>query len=89
MLLLQFTYFAIMVCHGEVCCDHISVTDGHNSSLMSEACGFSSQAQIDHNLLQVMRSTSNIVNIFFSTDGSHSHAGWSLSWSAVTPGLKV
>ena len=93
MILLQFTYFAILVCGGtEACsCDHISVTDGHMTPLLDKACGFSTRAPSAHNFFQPTRikSTSNIVNIFFSTDGSYSHAGWSLSWSVVTPGLET
>ena len=93
LILLQFTYFAIRVCGDtEACsCDHISVTDGHMTPLLDKACGFSTRAPSAHNFFQPTRikSTSNIVNIFFSTDGSHSHAGWSLSWSKVTPGLET
>ena len=93
MILLQFTYFAILVCGGtEACsCDHISVTDGHMTPLLDKACGFSTRAPSAHNFFQPTRikSTSHIVNIFFSTDGSYSHAGWSLSWSVVTPGLET
>ena len=46
---------------------------------MEKNCGYSST-------LPDITSRSNIVNLVFSTDGSVTKTGWSVSWSAVTPG---
>ena len=58
--------------------DHLTITDGDGTTLMEKSCGNSLPAAI--------RSTSNIVNLLFSTNGVNSYSGWSVSWSAVTPG---
>ena len=59
--------------------DHLTITDGDGTTLMEKSCGNSLPAAI--------RSTSNIVNLLFSTDNYDAgHSGWSVSWSAVTPG---
>ena len=60
------------------CSDHLTITDGDGTTLMEKSCSRSLPAAI--------RSTSNIVNLLFSTNGVNSYSGWSVSWSAVTPG---
>ena len=82
---LQFTAFDIYTCHTchiYTCrWDHLTITDGDGTTLMEKSCGNSLPAAI--------RSTSNIVNLLFSTDstnGGVTFSGWSVNWSAVTPG---
>ena len=41
---------------------------------------------IGSSLPPAIRSRSNLVNLVFRTDGSVTRSGWSVSWSAVTPG---
>ena len=74
---LQFTAFDI---ESDPTCryDHLTITDGDGTTLMEKSCGNSLPAAI--------RSRSNVVNLVFSTDGGATYSGWSVSWSAVTPG---
>ena len=74
---LQFTAFDI---EADSTCgfDHLTITDGDGTTLMEKSCGTPLPADI--------RSTSNIVKLVFSTDSGGTRAGWSVSWSAVTPG---
>lgn len=71
---LQFTYF-----DTEKCCDHLKITDGDGTVLM-RASGNSLPMPTN------ISSTSNVINILFTTDSGVSRKGWSFSWSAVTPG---
>merc|ERR1719370_570821 len=54
---------------------------------MDKSCGYSSYPS-SPNYFQPPNITtrSNRVEIFFHTDASDTKPGWSLSWSAVTPG---
>ena len=74
---LQFTAFDTEPC-SNLCCDHLTITDGDGTILMEKSCGITLPADIT--------STSNIVKLVFSTDSSATRSGWSVSWSAVTPG---
>ena len=74
---LQFNAFNIQS-HSTCRYDHLTITDGDGTTLMEKSCGSTIPADI--------RSTSNIVKLVFSTDRSGTRTGWSLSWSAVTPG---
>ena len=74
---LQFTAFDIepdSTCHF----DHLTITDGDGTTLMEKSCGNPIPAAI--------RSTSNIVKLVFITDVWGTMTGWSVRWSAVTPG---
>ena len=81
---LQFTAFDIERCSspisGACACDHLTITDGDGTTLMEKNCGYTLPGPIT--------SKSNIVNFFFSTDSDNDDTmtGWSVSWSAVTPG---
>ena len=75
---LHFTAFDIESC-GSICgCDHLTITDGDGTTLMEKSCGWTLPADI--------RSTSNVVNLLFSTNHGLRNSGWSVNWSAVTPG---
>ena len=85
---LEFTDFAVWWasdCQG----DHVKITDGDGTTLMDNSCGYSSvEASSSFFFLPPnITTTTNTVNIFFKTDGSDAQPGWSLSWSAMTPGL--
>ena len=77
---LQFTAFDIYKYSWDSTCyyDQLTITDGDGTTLMEKSCGSSLPADI--------RSTSNIVKLVFSTDNVDTRTGWSVSWSAVTPG---
>ena len=75
---LQFTAFDIDDSSSTCRNDHLTITDGDGTTLMEKSCGNSLPAAI--------RSRSNVVNLVFSTDGGVTYSGWSVSWSAVTPG---
>ena len=75
---LQFAVFDIRS-GGSQCEDTLSITDGDGTLLMNKSC---------HILLpKAIISTSNIVNMVFSTDGYGAASGWKVGWSAVTRGL--
>ena len=77
---LQFTAFDI---EADSTCgyDHLTITDGDGTTLMEKSCGSTLPSDIT--------STSNIVKLVFITDSSDTRPGWSVSWSAVTPGEKA
>ena len=58
---------------------------------MDKSCGISSldPSSSFYFLPPSITTRSNRVEIFFHTDASQTQPGWSLSWSAVTPGMKV
>ena len=75
---LQFTAFDIHTWYYTCGYDHLTITDGDGTTLMEKSCGNSLPAAI--------RSTSNIVNLVFITSRAGTSSGWSVNWSAVTPG---
>ena len=63
--------------------DHLTITDGDGTTLMEESCGH-------HNHHTDITSRSNIVKLHFSSSSSfYTKPGWSVTWTAVTPGLKA
>ena len=73
--------------------DHVKITDGDGTALMDMSCG--SSLEDPHSpryfLPPTMTTRSNTVEIFFRTYDIDNvdfgkDSGWSLSWSAVTPG---
>ena len=72
-ILLQFTAFKT-----EGSNDKLRITDGDGTTLLGKACGSSLPANI--------KSTSNVIEMFFKTDASKTKEGWSAGWTAVTPG---
>ena len=71
---LQFTAFSI---EADSSCryDGLTITDGDGTILMEKSCGLEVPALI--------LSRSNIVDLYFKTDGSVTMSGWSVSWRAV------
>ena len=88
---LEFTTFAVRICTNinECPCSHVKITDGDGTTLMDNSCGYSDPSSSYYFLPPIITTRSNRVEIFFHTDGSGTRAGWSLSWSAVTPGEKA
>ena len=59
--------------------DHLTIMDGDGTTLMEKSSGTTLPANII--------STSNIIKLVFRTDRyDGENSGWSVSWSAVTPG---
>ena len=88
---MEFTHFAVYACDINTCpCDFVKITDGDGTTLMDNSCGYSSRDPSSslYFLPPIITTRSNRVEIFFHTDGDWTAAGWSLSWSAVTPGEK-
>ena len=92
-LIMDFSYFAVRVC-GEigVCsCDFLKITDGDGTILLDKSCGFSSdsdpESATDLFIPPNIMSETNIVRIFFQTDETSTHNGWSVTWKAVPKGL--
>ena len=92
---LEFTHFEVQYDYN--CADdYVKITDGDGTTLMDKSCGFSSYNPADsyYFLPPSMTTRSNKVEILFFTDGDDYYydtkpTGWSLSWSAVTPGEKA
>ena len=74
---LQFTAFDIQ---SDSTCDydHLTIIDLDGTTLMEKSCGSSLPAAIT--------SRTNTVRLVFSTDRWGKESGFSLSWTAVTPG---
>ena len=94
---LEFTHFAVYgvpsYCESD---DFVKITDGDGTTLMDNSCGYSSSdpSSSSYFLPPIITTRSNRVEIFFHTDASDTSSGWtrtgwSLSWSAVTPGEKA
>ena len=88
---LEFTSFDVE--WGSTCqFAFVKITDGGGTTLMDRRCGYSSYSPSSSLYFQppIITTRSNRVEIFFHTDGDdHPSSGWSLSWSAVTPGEKA
>ena len=84
---LRFTAFDIQS-HSTCAYDNLTITDWDGTTLMNNSCGYSylDPSSSWYFPLPIITTRSNRVEIFFHTDGSISAPGWSLSWSAVTPG---
>ena len=87
---LEFTAFDI---ESDSDCDydHLTITDGNGATLMEKSCGSAGNLVIggektNSTLPPNVWSWSNKVNFVFVTDGGGTRPGWSVSWSAVTPG---
>ena len=74
---IEFTTFKIES-HSTCAFDHLTITDEDGTTLMEKSCGKSLPASIT--------SRTNIVHIFFTSNGIITRPGWSLSWNAVTRG---
>ena len=94
---LQFTAFNIIKKWDSTCDhDHLTITDGDGTTLLEKSCGSSSDGDVIvggqsiGSSLPAAISTSNVVNLVFSTNDydyfDNGISGWSVSWSAVTPG---
>ena len=92
-LLLQFTSFNLEPAPNCIN-DYLIITDSDEKTLLGRSCG---PGYYDQNIIvgnsmtagplpMPIQSSSSLVNIKFSSDGSGSFPGWSLSWAAVTPG---
>ena len=81
--------------------DHLTIADGDGTILMEKSCGSTLHGDVNiggqsigFSLPSRITSRSNIVNLVFKTDGidikyvnsNLTRTGWSVSWSAVTPG---
>ena len=90
---LEFTHFAVWVC-GDITdcsCDFVKITDGDGTTLMDHSCGYFLAHPSNSLYFQppIITTRSNRVEIFFHTNRVNTRTGWSLSWSAVTPGEKA
>ena len=85
LLRLEFTHFHVQ---GD---DYVKITDGDGTTLMDKSYGSSSTdpSSSFYFLPPNITTRSNRVEIFFHTNGINPRSGWSLSWSAVTPGVKA
>ena len=91
---LEFTSFAVEY-EWSVCqYDFVKIMDGDGTTLMNNSCGY--WVDQDHPGYSdayfqppIITTRSNRVEIFFHTDDRWADSGWSLSWSAVTPGENI
>ena len=68
--------------------DFVQVTDGDGTMLMNKSCGNMKSNRSDPNFFVPPNITSNtnLVNVFFSTDGTGAKTGWALNWRSVLSG---
>ena len=86
---LEFTHFE--VAYGSRCeYGFVKIRDGDGTTLMDKSCGYTTVATDHHHYFMppMITTKTNTVDIFHHSDGSGVAAGWSLNWTAVTPGLK-
>ena len=86
---LEFTFFEVG--WGRFYCeDFVEITDGNGATLLEKTCGQTADSSAyDYFELPVIVTTTNTANISFYTDTNwDARRGWSLRWSAVTPGLR-
>ena len=95
---LQFTAFIIEP-HPR-CGDLLKIADGDGTILMEKSCGPFNDGSIliggqsiiydildnSSSLPPNITSKSNIVKLMFSSNGFRTFPGWSVNWTAVTPG---
>jgi len=86
---LELTSFNIEY-HPTCLFDHLTITDGDGTTLMEKSCGSTSDGWvviggqlIGSSLPPAITSRSNTINLVFTTDGSGTRFGWSVSWRAV------
>ena len=72
-LLLKFTAF-----HTESGYDFLTIRDGDGTTLMPRMSGSGLPEPA------IFSSRTNVVNLFFETDGGTAYSGWSVKWTAVT-----
>ena len=88
---LEFTFIAVRACDMALClCNYVMITDGDGTILLAKKCGFSSvdPSNYLYGLPPVIMTRSNTVDIYFHTGTTgNPQAGWSLNWTALTPGL--
>ena len=58
--------------------DYLSITDGDGTTLMGRTSGYTKPANIT--------SRTNVLKLLFTTNEETTRTGWSVNWSAVTPG---
>ena len=87
--------FDPVLCDLNCNCDHLTITDGDGTILMSKTCGSSSNGSaifegrlIGSSLPPLIISRSNSISIGFKTGSLGSKSGWSISWKAVLPGKR-
>ena len=92
MISLHFTAFNIIQ-HSNCPSDHLTITDGDGTTLMEKSCGPDNIGNIEIGgqiigfpLPPNITSRSNVVKLHFRTDFYMESTGWSVSWSAVSPG---
>ena len=88
---LNFTAFNVEL-NSVSCKDTVTIIDGNGTTLMAETCGGSSYGNLlvggqseNSTLPAVVQSTSNVVNLIFSSSESFATSGWNLTWAAVSP----
>ena len=87
---LEFTTFEVYACHVATCpCDFVKITDGDETILLDKSCGYTSVDPSNPMYFKppTITSNTNMIKIYFETDGDGVSLGWSISWIAVTPGL--
>ena len=87
---LNFSAFNVEL-NGVSCKDSVKIIDGNGTTLMAETCGGSSYGNLivggqseNSSLPAFVQSTSNVVNLIFTSSGSYTTTGWNLTWSAVS-----
>ena len=71
--------------------DYVQVIDNDGTMLMNKSCGYMKVDPSDPNFYVPPNITSNtnMVDVFFRTDGNGAKTGWSLNWRAVASGKSL
>ena len=84
-LLLEFTHFDVYY-YPNCSRDYVKITDGDGTTLMDRSCGYSTSSSSSSNFFMppIISTKTNNVNIYFHS--VYARTGWSLNWTAITPG---
>ena len=91
-LVMEFTLFDITFNSNHCSRDHLTIIDGDGTTLMGRSCGYYGNINIEGESISssmppTIISKSNVVNFFFHSDGIFTRSGWSVSWTAISPGM--
>ena len=86
---MQFLAFDLQPSSSGYCLDSMTVIDGDGTILMEKTCGSINYVSDIGQGMAAIRSSSNTVKLYFSTDRDRTESGWSISWIAITEGLQM
>ena len=80
---IEFTHFDVYY-YPNCSKDYVKITDGDGTTLMDRSCGYSTSSSSSFFTPPIITTKTNNVNIYFHS--VYTRSGWSLNWTAITPG---